>query len=170
VIFIFWGVIALVFAGVHLLRHKEPRNRETVLEWLLTYWLMIALGLSGIVGGLYHIFDGVQIAEEIGFTRGDGGFQFENAMGDIAIGTVCFLSRFIRNEWWWGAALLAATISLWGDGYGHIYQAIEYDNHDVDNTGPVLYTDFLYPLIGVVLYALWWRARGGRGVARAAGT
>jgi hypothetical protein len=159
VIFIFWGVIAVAFAGVHLLRHKEPRNRETVLEWLLIYWLMIAIGLAGIVGGLYHVFDGAQIAEEIGFTRGDGGFQFENAMGDIALGVAAFLSRFIRDPMYWLAVLIVATISLWGDGYGHIHQMIEYDNHDPDNTGVVLYTDFLYPLIGIVLYALWWRAR-----------
>jgi uncharacterized protein DUF6790 len=159
VIFLFWGVVALAFAGVHILRHKEPRTRENVTEWLLVYWLMIAIGLGGIVGGLYHVFDGKQIAEEIGFTRGDGGFQFENAMGDIAIGVAAFLSRFIRDPMYWLAILIVATISLWGDGYGHIYQAIEYDNHDPDNTGIVLYTDFLYPLIGIVLYALWWRAR-----------
>jgi hypothetical protein len=162
VIFIFWGVIAVVFAGVHLLRHKEPRTRETVLEWLLVYWLMIALGLAGIVGGLYHLFDGAQIAEEIGFTRGDGGFQTEVAFGDIAIGVAAFLSRFIRDPMYWLAVIIVATISLWGDAYGHIHQAIEYDNHDVDNTGAVLYTDILYPLIAIVLYALWWRARGLR--------
>jgi hypothetical protein len=165
VIFIFWGVVALLFAGVHLLRHKEPRTRETVIEWLLVYWLMIALGLAGIVGGLYHLFDGAQIAEEIGFTRGDGGFQTEVAFADIAIGVAAFLSRFIRDPMYWLAVLIVATISLWGDAYGHIYQAIEYDNHDVDNTGPVLYTDILYPLIGIVLYALWWRERRPR-VAR----
>jgi hypothetical protein len=161
-IFIFWGVVAVVFAGVHLLRHKEPRTRETVLEWLLIYWLMIALGLAGIVGGLYHLFDGAQIAEEIGFTRGDGGFQTEVAFGDIAIGVAAFLSRFIRDPMYWLAVLIVATISLWGDGYGHIYQMIENDNHDPDNTGVVLYTDFLYPLIGIVLYVLWWRVRGLR--------
>jgi hypothetical protein len=69
------------------------------------------------------------------------------------------MSRFVRNELWWLAALVAAAISLWRDAYGHIHQAIEYDNHDPDNTGVVLYTDIIYPLIGIVLYALWWRAR-----------
>lgn len=161
-IFIFWGVAGLVFAGIHIVRHKEPRTRENVTQWLLVYWLMITIGLGDIVGGLYHVFDGKQIAEEIGFTRGDGGFQFENAMADIGIGVVCFMCRFIRNEFFWLAALIAVTISWWGDGYGHIYQAIEYDNHDPDNTGAVLYTDFLYPLVGIVFYALWWRARKRR--------
>lgn len=158
-IFIFWGVVALAFAGVHILRHKEPRTRENVTEWLLVYWLMIAIGLAGIVGGLYHLFDGAEIAEEIGYTRGDGGFQDEVGFADLAIGVAAFLSRFIRDPMYWLAVLIVATISLWGDGYGHIHQEVVNDNHDPDNTGPVLYTDFLYPLIGIVLYALWWRAR-----------
>jgi hypothetical protein len=159
VIFIFWAVVALAFAGVHILRHREPRTRETVLEWLLIYWLMIALGLSGIVGGLYHLFDGAQIAEEIGFTRGDGGFQTEVGFGDIAVGAAGFLCRFIRDPLFWLAVLVVATISLWGDAYGHIYQWIEYDNTDPDNNGVVLYYDFFAPAVGIVLYVLWWRAR-----------
>jgi len=158
-IFVFWAVVALAFAGVHIVRHKEERTREVVLEWLLVYWLMIALGLAGIVGGLYHLFDGPDIAEQIGFTRGDGGFQTEVGFGDIAVGVAAFLSRFIRDPLYWLAVLIVATISLWGDGYGHIHQAIEYDNHDPDNTGIVLYADFIYPALGIVLYALWWRAR-----------
>jgi hypothetical protein len=159
VIFIFWGVVALAFAGVHILRHKEPRTRENVTEWLLVYWLMIAIGLAGIVGGLYHLFDGAEIAEEIGYTRGDGGFQDEVGFADLAIGVAAFLSRFIRDPMYWLAILIVATISLWGDGYGHIHQEVVNDNHDPDNTGPVLYTDFIFPLIGIVLYVLWWRAR-----------
>jgi uncharacterized protein DUF6790 len=158
-IFVFWAVVALAFAGVHILRHKEPRTRETVLEWLLVYWLMIALGLAGIVGGLYHLFDGPDIAEQIGYTRGDGGFQTEVGFGDIAIGVAAFLCRFIRDPLFWLAVLIVVTISLWGDGYGHIHQEIAYDNHDPDNTGVVLYYDFIAPAIGIVLYALWWRTR-----------
>jgi hypothetical protein len=162
VIFIFWGVVALVFAGTHILRHKEPRTRENVTEWLLVYWLMIAIGLAGIVGGLYHLFDGAEIAEEIGYTRGDGGFQDEVGFADLAIGVAAFMSRFIRDPMYWLAILIVVTISLWGDGYGHIHQEVVNDNHDPDNTGAVLYTDFLYPLIGIVLYVLWWRARRPR--------
>ena len=161
-IFIFWGVVALAFAGVHILRHKEPRTRENVTEWLLVYWLMIAIGLAGIVGGLYHLFDGAEIAEEIGYTRGDGGFQDEVGFADLAIGVAAFMSRFIRDPMYWLAVLIVVTISLWGDGYGHIHQEVVNDNHDPDNTGAVLYTDFLYPLIGIVLYVLWWRARRPR--------
>jgi Family of unknown function (DUF6790) len=46
------------------------------------------VGIGSIVGAAYRIFDGPQAAELIGYTRGNGGFQWENAMGDLAIGVV----------------------------------------------------------------------------------
>lgn len=51
---------------------------------------------------------------------------------------------------WW--IVVVATISLWGDAFGHIHQEIVNDNHDPDNTGPVLYADILVPLVALVLY------------------
>lgn len=160
-IFIFWIVLALLVATVHRWRDKERQTRARTPEIYLLWWLVIAIGAAGIVGGLFHVFDGKQIAEEIGFTRGDGGFQFENAMGDIAIGTIAVLCFWFRGNFWL-AVLIAAAISLWGDGYGHVHQAIEYDNHDPDNTGIVLYTDFIVPAVGLIFYALFRRACGGQ--------
>jgi hypothetical protein len=159
-IFAFWTVLAVVGATVHHRRDKQPRNRARTLEIYLLWWLAVVLGIGNIVGGLFHVFDGAQIAKEIGFTRGDGGFQFENAMGDIAIGTIAFLGIWFRGNWW-PAALLAISISWWGDAYGHIHQAVVNNNHDVDNTGPVLYSDIFAPLIGLALYVLFRRAGGG---------
>jgi hypothetical protein len=161
VIFIFWIVLALVVATIHRWRDKEPHSRARTLEIYLLWWLVIAIGAGEIVGGLFHVFDGKQIAEEIGFTRGDGGFQFENAMADIAIGTIAVLGFWFRGTFWL-AVLIAVTISWWGDGYGHIHQAIEYDNHDPDNTGVVLYSDFIVPAVGLILYFLFRRAGGGQ--------
>lgn len=158
---ILWVVVALVVATIHRARDHQPRSRARTLEIYLLWWLVFAIGVSEVVGGLFHVFDGEQIAEEIGFTRGDGGFQFENAMADIAIGTVAILCFRFRGNFWL-AALIAVTISWWGDAYGHIHQEIEYDNHDPDNTGIPLYTDIINPLVGIVLYALNQRAGGGQ--------
>jgi hypothetical protein len=163
VIFVFWIVLGLAVATVHLWRDPQPRSRARTLEIYLLWWLVITLGVGNVVGGLFHVFDGVEVAKEIGFTRGDGGFQFENAMADIAIGTVCILCFWFRGNFWL-AALIAVTISWWGDAYGHIYQADVNDNHDVDNTGPVLYSDMFVPLVGLVLYGLFRRAGGGEPV------
>jgi hypothetical protein len=34
----------------------------------------------------------------IGYTRGDGGFQWENAMGDLAIGVVGIMAYWFRGH------------------------------------------------------------------------
>jgi uncharacterized protein DUF6790 len=157
-IFVFYALVALAGAAIHLWRHPDGRDRATTVDTILLWWIVVTLGVSGIVGGLYHLFDGAQIASEIGFTRGDGGFQTEVGFGDIALGVAAVLCIWFRDRFWL-AVLIVAAISLWGDAYGHIHQAIVNDNHDVDNTGPVLYTDILFPLIALVLYAYRERLR-----------
>jgi hypothetical protein len=154
----FWIVLSLGLAGLHLFRHRhEERTSAETAGVFLRYWLGIGVGLGSIAGGLFHVFDGTDVAREICFTRGDGGFQFENAMGDIAVGVGAFLCLFIRDPKFWLAVIIISTIQFWGDAYGHIYQMIENDNHCPDNTGPVLWMDIAGPLVTIVLYLLMRR-------------
>jgi hypothetical protein len=44
--------------------------------------------------------------------------------------------------------------------WGHIYQAVEHDNHAAYNTGPILYADILVPLIALGLLVADQRLRG----------
>jgi hypothetical protein len=158
VIFILYGVLALAGAGIHLLRHPGEREGAAAVDTVLLWWLVVTIGVSGIVGGLYHLFDGAQIAEEIGYTRGDGGFQTEVGFGDVALGVAAVLCVWFRDRFWL-AVIVVALISYLGDAYGHIHQAIEHGNHDPDNTGPVLYTDILFPLVALALYLVRERLR-----------
>jgi hypothetical protein len=153
------AAIAPLGAWIHLRRHPEPRGRRRTLEVYLLWWVALAIGLSGTIGGLFHIFDGPAIAEEIGFTRGDGGFQFENAMGDIAIGVAALLCLRIRGTFWL-AVLLIAAIQYYGDAYGHVYQWLENDNTKSGNVGPPLWLDVVVPTVGLLLYRVWRRAGG----------
>jgi hypothetical protein len=93
----------------------------------------------------------------IGFTRGDGGFQFENAMGDLAIGVTGLLCIRFRGNFWL-AVLLVTAIQYYGDAYGHFYQWIENDNTKSGNVGPPLWLDLIVPTVGLVLYWLYTRA------------
>ncbi len=157
-IFFFWPALALVLAGIHLRRHRDqPRTRAQTAGVFLRYWLGYAIGLASIFGALFHIFDAEQVAKEICFTRGDGGFQFENAMGDLSIGVAGILCLFIRDPRFWLAVIIVTTIQYWGDAYGHVYQMIENDNHCTDNTGPVLWMDLISPFVAIVLYGLMRR-------------
>jgi hypothetical protein len=152
VIYVVYVLVALIGAGIHLWRHPAERRPEQAVEVVLLWWIVVMIGVAGIVGGLFHLFDGPSIAREIGFTRGDGGFQTEVGFGDLALGLAAVLCIWIRDRYWL-AILIVAAVSLWGDAYGHIHQEIVNDNHDPDNTGPVLYTDVIVPLVGLLLYA-----------------
>jgi len=170
VIYVLYALVALIGAGVHLWRHPADRGTERALGVVLGWWIVVTLGISGIIGALFHLLDGPGVAKEIGFTRGDGGFQTEVGFGDLALGVAAVMCIWIRDRYWL-AILVVASISLWGDAYGHVHQAAVNDNHDVDNTGPILYTDIFFPLVGIGLYAARERVRGraARGAAERAG-
>ncbi len=165
----FWILVALIGAGIHLWRHKEQRGAAAVSRVLLMYWLGIAIGVASIFGSAFHVFDAKETAEGIGFVpwnaTGTGAFQFENAMGDLAIGVAGLLCFWIRDLKFWLAVVIIATIQFWGDAYGHIYQMVEHDNHASENSGVILWIDILNPAILIVLY--WLTRRGDKSGAPA---
>lgn len=161
-IFAFWIVLGLAVGTFHALRHREGRSRAETAGIFLRWWLIITVGVGGLVGTAFHVFDGEQVAKEICFTRGDGGFQFENAMGDLAIAVAALACIWVRHPMWYAAVILILSIQFFGDGYGHIYQMIENDNHCVDNTGIVLWSDFILPIVSIGLFVLWRSGSPGR--------
>jgi hypothetical protein len=160
-IYVVYALVALLGAGVHLWRRPSERTPERAIEIVLLWWIVVAIGVAGIVGGLFHLLDGAAIAKEIGFTRGDGGFQTEVGFGDLALGLAAVLCIRFRDRYWL-AILLVAAVSLWGDAFGHIHQEVVNDNHDPDNTGAVLYADIVFPLVGLTLYLARERLTPGR--------
>jgi hypothetical protein len=153
VIFVVYALVAVLGIAVHLWRHPVDRAAGRAVEVALIWWIVVTIGIPGIVAAGFHLFDGPAIAREIGFTRGDGGFQTEVGFGDLALGVAAVLTIWFRDRFLL-AILIVAAISLWGDAYGHIYQEIVNDNHDPDNTGPVLYADILFPLVAATLYVV----------------
>ena len=151
-IFVFWILLGLGVGAFHASRNREGRTKSETIAIFLKWWLALTVGVGSIVGAGYQVFDGAQIASEICFTRGDGGFQFENAMGDLAIGVAAFLCIWIRHPMFWAAVILIMSIQYFGDAYGHIYQMIENDNHCTDNTGLVLWLDFIMTVVSIGLF------------------
>ena len=95
---------ALIGAWIHLHRRPDPRSGARTFEVYLLWWLALAIGVASVLGAASHVFQGQQTAAMIGFTRGDGGFQFENAMGDLSIGIAGLLCLRIRGTFWLYAA------------------------------------------------------------------
>lgn len=157
-IFIFWIVLGLAVGAFHASRGRADRSRGENIAIILRWWLGITVGLGSLFGAAFHIFDATETAKQICFTRGDGGFQFENAMGDLAIGVAAFLCIWIRHPMFWAAVILVMSIQYLGDAYGHIYQMVENDNHCVDNTGFVLWSDIILPIVSIGLFVLMRRS------------
>jgi hypothetical protein len=157
--FLFFAAIALVGAAIHRHRDKQPRSAARTFEIFLIWWMVVAVGIAAIFGAMFHFFDGPTTAREIGFTNGDGGFQTEVGFADLAVGVLGVLCARFRDGFLL-AAVLAVSICYLGDAYGHIHQVAIHDNHARDNTGLVLWSDFIVPLVAIALYALWRRAAG----------
>jgi hypothetical protein len=158
--FLFFAAIALIGAAVHIQRDRHPRSRARSLEILLVWWMVVAVGVAAIFGAMFHFFDGPDTAREIGYTNGDGGFQTEVGFADLVIGVLGVLCARFRDGFLL-AAVIAVSISYLGDAYGHLHQAAIHDNHSPDNTGLVLWADFIAPLVAIALYVAS-RAQGAR--------
>jgi hypothetical protein len=160
VIAVFYIVLALV--GAEVSKHRKHRRGEhdfLGVDVFLVWWIVVTLGLASIVGAAFHIFDGPATAEQIGYTRGDGGFQFENAMGDLAIGITAVLAVRLRGMFWL-AVILVAAIQFYGDAGGHIYFWLAENDTEPDNIGGPLILDIVGPTVAAILFWSSWR-RGG---------
>jgi hypothetical protein len=165
--FLFFAAIALIGAAVHAHRERHKGAGRT-LEIFLVWWMVVAVGVAAIFGAMFHLFDGPSTAREIGYTNGDGGFQTEVGFADLAIGVLGVLCWRFRDGFLL-AAVLAVSIAYLGDAYGHLHQEAIHDNHDPDNTGLLLWSDFVAPLVAIGLYAAWRRAQSLPAAARSGG-
>jgi hypothetical protein len=159
--FLFFAAIALIGAAIHAHRGSQLRSTARTLEIFLIWWMVVAVGIAAIFGAMFHFFDGPDTAREIGYTNGDGGFQTEVGFADLAIGVLGVLCARFRDGFLL-AAVIAVSICYLGDAYGHLHQAAIHDNHAPDNTGLVLWADFIAPLVAIGLYAASRRTQAAR--------
>ena len=148
-------VIALIGGIVSSRRHRDRPAADVHMVW----WMVWVVGIASVAGAGAHIFDGANVAEMIGYTRGDGGFQWENAMGDLAIGVAGIMAYWFRGHFWL-ATIVVLTIQYIGDAAGHIYFWVVENNTRPYNIGIPLWTDILLPVVMWALYVLSRRASG----------
>jgi hypothetical protein len=148
--FLFFAAIALIGAAIRAHRERDKGAGRTI-EIFLVWWMVVAVGVAAIFGAMFHLFDGPETAREIGYTNGDGGFQTEVGFADLAVGVLGVLCARFRDGFLL-AAVIAVSVCYLGDAYGHLHQEAIHDNHDPDNTGLLLWSDFIAPLVAIGLY------------------
>lgn len=149
-------VVTIISIAGHWLGTRNKVRKETSLEVLAIY----TFGISGwftIMSGLFgHLIYADQVATGIGWSL-NSGFQMELGFASIGIGIVGFLGFW--NRAYWLPFIIMKFIFGWGAGYTHILHMFQHNNFSPSNTGIIVYWDFLFPIIMIVLCILYQRQR-----------
>ncbi len=147
-------VLGLIAALISLSRQPRLRERTTVAEALLSWFLFFALGVTFLYNFIMHVFFSEMAASFIGWQTSP--FQKEVGFASLGFSVVGFLA-FRGGPGMRLAALVGPACFLWGAAAGHVVQMVEAHNYAPGNAGVIFYTDILIPVIGFAL--LWMRHR-----------
>jgi hypothetical protein len=145
--------IILVSTVIHVAMVKN-RSWRLAVELLLMYSMGVS-GFKAIFGGfVMHYFFADAMARSIGWAAGSP-FQAEVAFFNLAVGVLGALTFFRRD--FWLPFIIVSTLMGWGAGAVHLVEAFTNGNFAGNNAGPILYADFLMPVLRIALYAIYRR-------------
>jgi hypothetical protein len=142
--------LTVLCIAVSLIRQRRELSRLKVVETILFYFLVINVGLSGLLAFYGHVFMADKVARTIGWAPGSP-FQFEVAAANLAFGVLGLLCIRFRDNFWLATGIGNSTF-LFGAAYIHIREIIVAGNDAVNNAGPVLYIgDIAIPSLILIL-------------------
>ena len=142
--------LSIIAASANLALAGTALNPHMSTHTFLLWFLVIGIGITGIIAVSGHFFNADEIAEKIGWPKGNP-FQREIAFSNLGIGIAGVLCFFFRDGFWLAVIVMYSVFSI-GAGIGHIYEQKKNENMSEYNTGAVVAFDLLMP---VVLIALW---------------
>lgn len=139
-----FGLVMLILAIICILLHYLFSKTKTFYEITFRWITLLPLGVTGIYTAIMHVFFAEITAAGIGWATSP--FQFEVGMADLTIGILGILA-FSASYSFRLATTIGATIWLWGDAVGHIYQMFYHQNFAPGNAGSWFWMDIIVPLI-----------------------
>jgi hypothetical protein len=149
---VFFAVVALVAASVHLTFSPKRRGSSTtIVGTYLIYLLFIYVGLMGLFTAYYHVFRPLEASASIGWATSP--FEYEVGMADLTVGVLGVLCLVFRDGFWLATAI-ADAVWLLGDAVGHIREMVVHNNHAENNAGIFLVLELAMPvlILGLVFY------------------
>lgn len=123
-----------------------------VIYTFLLWFLVISIGITGIIAFSGHFFNADEVAEKIGWPKGNP-FQREIAFTNLGIGIAGVFCFFFRDNFWLAVIVMYSVFSI-GAGFGHIYEQKKNENVSEYNKGAVVAFDLLMPVFLIVLWVL----------------
>lgn len=137
-------VAALVVAAV-------ARHPEQYAARLLSWMLILSVGVEETWAGLFHIFFPHTAATSIGWQVSP--FQFEIGVADLAIGLTAIAS-FWRPRSFKAATVCYVTLFYAGVAIGHVREAVVSGNYSEDNFGLLLLITVIKVFLLPALYLM----------------
>ncbi|MEZ5786789.1 MAG: DUF6790 family protein [Xanthobacteraceae bacterium] len=141
---------ALVAAAIAVARGPRPLTWPFVADCLLRYLMLFPVGLMGLWAAWGHLLYPEEAARAIGWATSP--FQSEVGSANLGIGLAGIYAAFRSFEARLATALVVAGF-LGGAGIVHIHQIMATGNLAPGNAGPILFTDFLTPVVILLLLA-----------------
>ena len=155
-----FALLAIVAASVHLMVSAERRrSRQSIVATYLLYLLFIYVGLMGLLTAYAHVFRPLQTSASIGWSTSP--YEYEVGMADLTVGVLGVLCLVFRGEFWLATAI-ANAVWLLGDAIGHVRQMELYGNHAENNSGVFLLTEFVMPVVILILAFYHRRVQGSK--------
>ena len=140
-----FDLMMLGLAVVFIILHRLKVGHHLALAEISYRWLaFFALGCTGCYAAFMHAVFPVLAAAGIGWHTSP--FQFEVAMANLAFGLLGICSSHASFNFRL-ATVVGASIWLWGDALGHLYQLMKYQNLSIGNAGSWLWVDLCLPLL-----------------------
>lgn len=143
-----WTPIAAIIIGLLVASIRRKPAAETILGWVM----LLVVGFIGVYGFIMHVFFAEFTAQQIGWQNNP--FQYEVGIANLSYGVLGLLAFWSSKYHFRLATGIGFSVWFFGDGIGHIYQAVTAGNFAPYNVGTVLYTDLILPILTLVLLFL----------------
>lgn len=155
-------VLGLIVAGFQVWRLGRPRTAVGVSSAFLNGYVLYAIGIAQILNFVMHSFFGDFAAKTIGWAQSP--FQLELAFYSLGVGIAAIIVHGMRADLRSKIAIVLgfATFALGAAG-GHVYQILANHDYAANNTGLLLVSDFVIPVVGIAF--LVWNAVARRNSA-----
>ncbi len=151
-----FAIAGLVIAGIIIIARR--RRGHAAWQTLLSWYLLLGIGVTYIFNGIMHTVFGDFSASLIGWEN--NGFQAEVGFASIGMGIVGIMAAprsaplLLKL-----AAIVGPACFLWGAAGAHILDIVRNGNMSTHNAGVVLYTDLIVPALGFALWGFTWATR-----------
>lgn len=146
------GVIGFL---VHLFKLPvQERTKARVIELLLLYQIVFSLGVTSLIAFIGLTFMSEYVAQYLQWPACP--FEQELANVNLAFFVLGIMSIWYRG-YFWLATILGFSIWIIADGFHHVYEYYAYHNASSGNIGFPLYSDFIVPIILLILVTLYFK-------------